>query len=184
MKKTFLGVVLALAVVLEAGSGRRARCLNILAALGHKAVRKLVGRKLGPGGLRHVEDAEASVVAKLATTEFKFTLQTEAQAKGWWETCVYYKVIEFLRTDQPVVDPSGEEAPVEAEVTNRLGVVFDVRSAVETLPWPKREIVKLRDLKGLDWADVAAAVGLPQTTAFMLHEQALAQLELKLAVYA
>lgn len=184
MKKTFLGVLLALACALEVGSGRRARCLNIVAKLGRKAVRQRVKHKLGPEGLRHVENAEASVVAKLATTEFKFTLLTEAQARGWWETCVYHKVVDLLRTDQPVIDPTGDKAPVEADVTSRLGVVVDVRSAVESLPWPKREIVKLRDLKGLNWDDVAAAVGLPQTTAFMLREQALAQLELKLAVYA
>ncbi|KAA0213340.1 hypothetical protein EDM80_08165 [bacterium] len=182
--KTFLGVLLALAFVLKVGSGRRARCLKVVATLSHEAARKLVGRKLGSKGLRHVEDAEAIVVETLATAEFKFTLQTEAQAKGWWNTCIYHKVIDLLRTDQPVIDPTGDKAPVGADVTNRLGAALDVLEAVESLPWPKREIVKLRDLMGIKWDAVAAAVGLPQTTAFILREQALVQLGLKLAVYA
>jgi RNA polymerase sigma-70 factor (ECF subfamily) len=58
--------------------------------------------------------------------------------------------------------PEGSE-PMETVLTRKL-LQSEVRQAIDTLPEPFREVVLLRDIEGLCYADIARILGCPSGT--------------------
>jgi RNA polymerase sigma-70 factor (ECF subfamily) len=63
--------------------------------------------------------------------------------------------------EDAVAVPSGENA--ELAVTRKL-LVSEVRAAVDSLPAPWREIIVMRDLEDLSYAEIATVLGCPVGT--------------------
>ena len=82
--------------------------------------------------------------------------------------------IEFLQV------ASGEVSPDPAQTFNRERECTRVNAAIRALPPPLREVIVLRELEDLDYADIAKVAGIPIGTVMSRLSRARARLRVAL----
>jgi len=82
--------------------------------------------------------------------------------------------------DQPAIDPPDQE-PLPDQAFERAELQHLLQDAILTLPLRSREVVTMRYLGDLTFAEIGGALGMPENTAKTLFQRAKTRLRAYLA---
>lgn len=116
-----------------------------------------------PAGVQP-EDVTQDVLVAMTSSIHRF--RGEARFTTWFYALARNVAISHLRRHHRPVDPMGGDEAVRSR--RRLSSVVSertvVQAAVATLPPKFQDVVRLRDLQGLSYAEIAERTGLKKTT--------------------